>query len=130
MSKRVHFSEAPDLVRQISDKSVERRQNSQTPVEQRLASNSFYMEEKVKINTDKNTKEKYENLKKYKKTPVSRRVSDAISKGAKESSQLRNEKIAQEHRYDHWWLGGKKITIKTARRKSIQRKSRKSRKNR
>ena len=58
MSKRVHFSEAPDLVRQISDKSVERRQNSQTPVEQRLASNSFYMEEKVKINTDKNIQAK------------------------------------------------------------------------
>ena len=128
MSKSVRFSEEPDLVRQLSDRSIERRQNSQTPVEQRLASNSFYMEEKRKINTDKNTKEKYENLKKYKKMPVSKRVSDAVSKGTKESSQLRNEKIAQEHRYDYWWLGGKKIMRKTTRRKSIRRKSRKNRK--
>lgn len=128
MSKSVRFSEEPDLVRQLSDRSIERRQNSQTPVEQRLASNSFYMEEKRKINTDKNTKEKYENLKKYKKMPISKRVSDAVSKGTKESSQLRNEKIAQEHRYDYWWLGGKKIMRKTTRRKSIRRKSRKNRK--
>jgi hypothetical protein len=45
----------------------------------------------------------------YKKMPINKRVSDAVSKGTKESSQLRNEKIAQEYRYDHWWLGGKKL---------------------
>ncbi len=52
MSKKVHFSDEPVLVRQLSDRSVERRQNSQTPVEKRLASNNFFMEEKQKYNTD------------------------------------------------------------------------------
>ena len=60
MSKKVSFQEQPVLVRQISDQSEARKQNSQTPFENRLASNSFYMEEKRKINTDKETKEKYE----------------------------------------------------------------------
>ena len=128
MSKSVRFSEEPDLVRQLSDRSIERRQNSQTPIEQRLASNSFYMEEKRKINTDKNTKEKYENLTKYKKMPINKRVSDAVSKGTKESSQLRNEKIAQEYRYDHWWLGGKK-SRKIKKTRSKRKCGKKSKKN-
>jgi len=124
MNKSVRFSEEPDLVRQLSDRSIERRQNSQTPNEKRLAVDSFYREEQQKIN------EQQKNIKKYKNIPISRRVSDAVSKGTKESSQIRNENIAQEHRYDHWWLGGKKLRRKSRRRpkKSIGRKSRKNRK--
>ena len=37
MSKQVSFPEQPFLVRQISDQSEARKQNSQTPIEKRLA---------------------------------------------------------------------------------------------
>jgi len=60
MSKKVSFQEQPFLIRQISDQSEARKLNSQTPIEKRLASNSFFIEEKRKYNTDEKTKEKYE----------------------------------------------------------------------
>jgi hypothetical protein len=124
MNKSVRFSEEPNLVRQLSDRRVERRQNSQTPVEQKLATNNFFMEEKEKYNTDEKTKEKYDNKEIYENTPIEKRVTDAISKGAKESAHLRSEKIAEEHRYDNWWLGGKKLK----KRRTRTRKTRKTRK--
>jgi hypothetical protein len=128
MSKNVHFSDEPDLVRQLSDQSEARKQNSQTPFEQRMASNTFYREEKQKMNTDKNTKEKYENKKKNINTPINKRVSDAVSKGNKEASQIRNEKIAEEHRYDYWWLGGKKMRTKKIRRRKMRTRKMRTRK--
>lgn len=124
MSKNVHFSEEPDLVRQLSDRSIERKQNSQTPFENRLASNSFYMEEKRKMNTDKETKEKYENKRKYINTPINKRVTDAVLKGNKEDSNIRKEAVLEEHRYDYWWLGGKKSKGKMRTRKVRTRKMR------
>lgn len=130
MSKSVHFSETPDLVRQLSDRSDERKQNSQTYTENKLASHSFYTEEKQKINTDKEAKEKYEKKRKYINTPINKRVSDAISKGSKEAAQIRNEQIAQEHKYDYWWLGGKKLKknkkTKKTRSKKMRKKSKKN----
>ncbi len=113
MSKTVSFSEAPDLVRQMSDRSIERRINTQTPNEKRLAMDSFYMEDTHKIN------EKQENKKKYKKIPISKRVSDSILQGDKADSKIRNEKIASEHRYDYWWLGGNKKKKKSITRSII-----------
>jgi hypothetical protein len=107
MSKSVHFSDEPFLVRQISDQSKARKQNSQTPNELRLAMNSYYTEETEKIN------EQQERKKKYKKIPISTRVEDAVTKGTMESSHIRSENIAQEHRYDNWWLGGNKTKNKT-----------------
>jgi hypothetical protein len=130
MNKSVRFSEEPNLVRQLSDRSVERRQNVQTPVEQRLATNNFFMEEKEKYNTDEKTKEKYDNKEIYENTPIDKRVRDAILKGSKESAHLRSEKIAEEHRYDNWWLGGKKSKkrrTKTRRTKTRRTKTRRTR---
>jgi len=49
MNKSVRFSEEPVLVRQISDRSVERTQNSQTDFEKGLATKIFFVEEKKKI---------------------------------------------------------------------------------
>jgi hypothetical protein len=67
------------------------------------------------------------NKEKYGNTPINKRISDAVSKGSKANANIRNEKIAQEHRYDYWWLGGKKIMRKTTRRKTTRKKSRKNR---
>ena len=58
MNKSVRFSENPVLVRQISDRSDERTRNSQTDFEKNLATRIFFVEEKKKYNTDKETKEK------------------------------------------------------------------------
>jgi hypothetical protein len=131
MSKNVHFSDEPFLVRQISDQSEARKQNSQTPIEKRLASNSFYMEEKQKINTDKATKEKYEKKRKYINTPINERVLEADLKGKEADANIRKADMLEEHRYDYWWLGGKKSTRKTSRktsRKTTRKTSRKGRK--
>ena len=128
MSKNVHFSEEPDLVRQLSDRSIERKQNSQTPFENRLASNSFYMEEKRKMNTDKEIKEKYENKRKYINTPINKRVTDAVLKGNKEDSNIRKEAVLEDHRYDYWWLGGKK-SRKIKKTRSKRKCGKKSKKN-
>ena len=127
MSKKVSFQEQPVLVRQISDQSEARKQNSQTPFENRLASNSFYMEEKQKMNTDKETKEKYEKKRKYINTPVNKRVTDAVLKGNKEDANIRKEAILDENRYAYWWLGGKKSrktrkTRKTKKTKKTRKK--------
>lgn len=108
MNKSVSFPENPVLVRQISNQSEARRQNSQTPIEKRMATNSFYMEEKQKINTDKEAKKKYENKRKYINTPINKRVTDAVLKGNKEDANIRKEAILEDHRYGYWWLGGKK----------------------
>ena len=123
MSKKVSFQEQPVLVRQISDQSEARKQNSQTPFENRLASNSFYMEEKRKINTDKEAKKKYEEKQRYINTPINKRVSDAVLKGTKEDANIRKQAMLEEHRYDYWWLGGKKSKIKT--KKIIRKKFKK-----
>jgi hypothetical protein len=128
MNKTVRFSENPVLVRQISDQSDARKQNSQTPFENRLASNSFYMEEKRKINTDKETKEKYENKQKYINTPINKRVTDAVLKGNKEDANIRKEAILEDHRYGYWWLGGKK-SKKTKKTRSKRKCGKKSKKN-
>lgn len=128
MNKTVRFSENPVLVRQISDQSDARKQNSQTPFENRLASNSFYMEEKRKINTDKETKEKYDNKRKYINTPINKRVTDAVLKGNKEDANIRKEAILEDHRYGYWWLGGKK-SKKTKKTRSKRKCGKKSKKN-
>jgi len=128
MNKSVRFSENPVLVRQISDQSEARKKNSQTPFENTLASNSFYMEEKRKINTDKETKEKYENKRKYINTPINKRVSDAVLKGNKEDSNIRKEAVLEDHRYGYWWLGGKK-SKKTRKTRSKRKCGKKSKKN-
>jgi len=132
MSKTVRFSENPVLVRHMSDRSVERRQNSQTPIEKRVASNSFFMEEKQKYNTDEKTREKYENKRKYENTPINKRISDSVLKGNKEDANIRKDAILEEHRYSYWWLGGKKIRKikKTIRKKKCGKKcGKKSKKN-
>ena len=125
MNKSVSFPENPVLVRQISDQSEARRQNSQTPIEQRMATNSFYMEEKQKINTDKEAKKKYENKRKYINTPINKRVTDAVLKGNKEDANIRKEAILEDHRYNYWWLGGKKSRrTRTRTRKTRKTKTR------
>ena len=50
------FSEAPDLVRHLSDIGAERMINTQTPNEKRLAMNSYYTEEPEKINKQQEEK--------------------------------------------------------------------------
>ena len=134
MSKKVSFQEQPFLIRQISDQSEARKLNSQTPIEKRLASNSFFMEEKRKYNTDEKTKEKYEKKQKYINTPINQRVTEAVTKGNKEDSRIRNEAILEEHRFDYWWLGGNKQRKKSrskrkTRSKTIKRNKTKSRRN-
>jgi hypothetical protein len=135
MSKKVSFPEQPFLIRQISDQSEARKQNSQTPIEKRLASNSFFIEEKRKYNTDEKTKEKYEKKHKYINTPINERVVEAVIKGNKEDSRIRNEAILEEHRYDYWWLGGnnkqrkKSRSKRKSRSKTIKRNKTKSRRN-
>jgi hypothetical protein len=126
MSKSFRFSKEPVLVRQISDQSEARKQNSQTPFENRLASNSFYMEEKRKINTDKETKEKYEKKQKYINTSINKRVTDAVLKGNKEDANIRKEAILDENRYAYWWLGGKKQKKTRSKRKYRRKKTRKN----
>ena len=128
MNKTVRFSENPVLVRQISDQSDARKQNSQTPFENRLASNSFYMEEKRKINTDKETKEKYENKQKYINTPINQRVAEAVTKGNKEDSEIRNKAILEEYRFDYWWLGGNKQQKKSRSKRKTRSKTTKKNK--
>jgi hypothetical protein len=133
MNKSVRFSEEPVLVRQISDRSDERTRNSQTDFEKSLATKIFFVEEKKKYNTDKETKEKYENKQKYIDTPIDKRVSDAILKGNKEDVKIRNAAMVEEHKYDYWWLGGKKSkkTKKTKnKRKCRRRKPKGTKKNR
>ena len=73
--------------------------------------NSYYTEETEKINEQQERKK--EKKKKRKKIPISTstRVEDAVTKGTMESSHIRSENIPQEHRYDNWWLGGKKKNI-------------------
>ena len=129
MNKSVRFSEEPVLVRQISDRSVERTQNSQTDFEKGLATKIFFVEEKKKYDTDKETKEKYENKQKYKDTPIDKRVSDAISKGNKEDVKIRNAAMVEEHKYDYWWLGGKKSKKTKGKRKCGKKKQKKTKKN-
>ena len=136
MNKSVRFSEEPNLVRQISDRSDERIEHSQTPFEKNLATSIFFVEEKKKYNTDKETKEKYDNKQKYKDTPIDKRVSDAVLKGSKEDLKIRNAAMVEQHKYDYWWLGGKK-TRKTrkarktrGKRKCRRRKPKGTKKNR
>ena len=128
MNKSVRFSEEPVLVRQISDRSVERTQNSQTDFEKSLATKIFFVEEKKKYDTDKETKEKYENKQKYKDTPIDKRVSDAISKGNKEDVKIRNAAMVEEHKYDYWWLGGRRRKSRTRKSKSKPKTRRTSKK--
>ena len=132
MNKSVRFSEEPNLVRQISDRNDERMENSQTPFEKSLATNIFFIEEKKKYNTDKETKEKYDNKQKYKDTPIDKRVSDAVLKGSKEDLKIRNAAMVEEHKYDYWWLGGRKTrkTKKTRGKRKTRKCGKKSKKNR
>lgn len=69
---------------------------------------TFFLQKKKKYNTYKETKEKYDNKQKYKDTPIDKRVSDAVLKGSKEDLKIRNADMVEEHKYDYWWLGGKK----------------------
>jgi hypothetical protein len=128
MNKSVRFSEEPNLVRQLSDRRVERRQNSQTPVEQKLATNNFFMEEKEKYNTDEKTKEKYEKKQKYINTPINQRVAEAVTKGNKEDSEIRNKAILEEYRFDYWWLGGNKQQKKSRSKRKTRSKTTKKNK--
>jgi hypothetical protein len=130
MNKSVRFSEEPVLVRQISDRSVERTQNSQTDFEKGLATKIFFVEEKKKYDTDKETKEKYENKQKYKDTPIDKRVSDAILKGNKEDVKIRNAAMVEEHKYDYWWLGGRRRKTKTKTKTRRTRRTRRTSKKR
>lgn len=114
MSKRVRFVENNlVLVRPISDRSAERRRNTQTHRELRLAMDSYYKEAPDII--DKQQKEK----KIRKKIPISSRVTSAIRKGMEEASQLRREEIAQKYDYAYWWLGGNKQKKQKKTRKNI-----------
>jgi hypothetical protein len=128
MSKKVSFQEQPFLIRQISDQSEARKLNSQTPIEKRLASNSFFIEEKRKYNTDEKTKEKYEKKQKYINTPINQRVAEAVTKGNKEDSEIRNKAILEEYRFDYWWLGGNKQQKKSRSKRKTRSKTTKKNK--
>ena len=106
MSKRVHFVENLVSERPISDRSAERRRNTQTHRELRLAMASYYKEAQDII--DKQQQDKINR----KKIPISSRVKSAVRKGMDEAF-LHREKIAQEYSYAYWWLGGNKQRRKT-----------------
>jgi hypothetical protein len=122
MSKSVRFSETPDLVRQLSDRGTERIINTQTSNEKRLAMNSYYNEETEKINKQQEEKRK------RKEIPISTRVESAVTKGAKESSHIRSENIAQKYRYDNWWLGGNKQRKTRSKRKCGRKRTKRTKK--
>jgi len=107
MSKRVHFVENLVSVRPISDRSAERRRNTQTHRELRLAMASYYKEAQDII--DKQQQDKINR----KKIPISSRAKSAVRKGIEEALHLHREKIAQKYSYAYWWLGGNKQRRKT-----------------
>jgi hypothetical protein len=67
---------------------------------------------------------------KYYETPIEEKISEAISKGKTEDAKIRHEKkekIAKDHQYDYWWLGGKK-TKKNKNKKQKTKKRKKTKK--
>ena len=68
-------------------------------------------------------------IKRY-RTPLKEKLLQAISKGKSEDAKIRHEKkekIAKEHQYDYWWLGGKNNN-KTKKYKKQKTKNKKTKK--
>jgi hypothetical protein len=69
------------------------------------------------------------------KMSIDDKLSEAFLQGTKEDANIRHEKaekIAEDHKYDYWWLGGNKFRkfkkTNNYKKQKTKRKTRKSRK--
>lgn len=121
MSRRRNVTFDPyTLVKRISDQTEERIKNTQSANELRVARNLYNMQKKQAINADPKEREKYIKTLQEKRKPLVDKLTTAISKGLKDDTMLRRQKIENDYRYFGWWsFGGKKSRSRTQKRKKI-----------
>lgn len=122
---KIQDDEEDEIYRDYREKNTITREDE----ERSRWEKSIYDKLEIKKNNPEAIQKRDSQIKRY-RTPLKEKLLQAVSKGKTEDAKIRHEKkekIAKDHQYDYWWLGGKK-TKKNKNKKQKTKKRKKTKK--
>ena len=103
---KIQDDEEDEIYRDYREKNTITREDE----ERSRWEKNLYDKLEIKKNNPEAIQKRDSQIKRY-RTPLKEKLLQAVSKGNTEDAKIRHEKkekIAKDHQYDYWWLGGKK----------------------